>query len=348
MSKGAGEQHAGSTAAGVGLILLTLAGWTVAPIFIKYFASEIDAWTSNGWRYGFAAVLWAPLLIGLRLGKKWPAGLMRAALVPAAFNAAAQAAFTSSFYLIDPGMVAFGLRVQMVFTAVGAFMLFPAERPVIGTWGFIAGVLAVVAGTAGTVIFQHGGLSSRDSVVGVGLAIAAGAGFAGYALGVRKCMSGYRSMAAFAAISQYTALVQVVLMLALGERFGLMALEMTAPQFGLLLLSSVIGIALAHVLYYMAIERLGVAVSTGIIQLQPFTVAAVSIPMFGEVLTGWQWVAGGVAVGGAIAMVWVQHRHRKREAAQRRGAGFKDLPPDHVAAAVAGESGEAVTPGARG
>jgi len=116
-------------------------------------------------------------------------------------------------------------------------------------------------------------------------------------------------------------------------------------------LSSVVGIALAHVLYYMAIERLGVAVSTGVIQLQPFTVSAVSIPMFGEVLTGWQWATGVLAVGGAMAMVWVQHRHRKREvaAAHRRAAvEFGELPPDHVAAAAAGENGREVASGVRG
>lgn len=328
----------GSAGAGLALILLTLAGWTVTPLFIEHFTAGdtyIDGWTSNGWRYGFAALLWAPLLVGLRLMRKWPVGLMRAALVPAAFNSAAQVCFTMAYYKIDPAMVTFGLRAQMVFTAVGAFVLFPGERRVIRSRGFIAGVVAVVVGTAGTAAFG-GAFSNAASGAGVALAVGAGMGYAAYALSVRRCMTGYSSMASFAAISQYTALTQVALMLAFGDRLGAGAMDLQTRQFLLLLLSAVIGIAAGHVLYYMAIARLGVAVSTGVIQLQPFTVAALSIPLFGEELTPGQWAAGGVAVGGAMAMLWVQHELRKRVAAER-AAEFAELPPDAVAAAAACE-----------
>ncbi len=332
----ASEQHTtGSTAVGIAVVVLTLIGWTVTPLFIEHFAQSIDAWTSNGWRYSFAALLWAPLLIGLKLSGKWPGGVMKAALVPAAINGTAQVFFTMSFYKIDPAMVAFGLRAQMVFTAAGAAMLFPPERTIIRSAGFIAGIGAVVVGTGGTVYFQDAGLGEKADPIGVLYAILAGAGFAGYALSVRKCMTGYSSMVSFAAISQYTALVQVVLMLCFAERFGAGALDLSAPQFGLLLLSAVIGIAAGHVLYYMSIERLGVAVSTGVIQLQPFTVAALSIPLFGEHLSALQWVFGSIAVGGAMSMLWVQHAMKKK--AKNAIAEYETLPPDHVAAAAACE-----------
>lgn len=334
-------------AVGIVVVLLTLLGWSVTPLFIEHFTDSIDGWTSNGWRYGFAALLWAPLLVGLRLNGKWPKGVMKAAIIPAAINGTAQIFFTMSFYEIDPAMVAFGLRAQMVFTAAGAMVLFPSERAVIRSAGFLIGIGAVVVGTGGTVLFQPGGLSADGAGLGVTYAILAGAGFAGYALSVRKCMTGYGSMVSFAAISQYTALIQVVLMLVLGERMGAGALDLSASQFGILLLSAVIGIAAGHVLYYMSIERLGVAVSTGVIQLQPFTVAALSIPLMDDHLTLPQWGFGSVAVGGAIAMLWVQHAMRRKATRERRAseaAEFGDLPPDHVAAAVvceeAGEDGE--------
>ena len=44
-------------------VLMTLVGWSSVPLFLRYFADEIDVWTSNGWRYGFSAILWAPVLI---------------------------------------------------------------------------------------------------------------------------------------------------------------------------------------------------------------------------------------------------------------------------------------------
>ncbi len=339
----ASEHHTtGSTAVGIAVVILTLIGWTVTPLFIEHFtqgANRIDPWTSNGWRYGFAALLWAPLLVGLRLNGKWPKGVMKAALIPATINGTAQVFFTMSFYRIDPAMVAFGLRAQMVFTAAGAALLFPPERKIIRSAGFLAGIGAVVVGTGGTVYFQDAGLGEKADGLGVFYAILAGAGFAGYALSVRKCMTGYSSMVSFAAISQYTALIQLVLMLCFAERFGAGALDLSAPQFGLLLMSAVIGIAAGHVLYYMSIERLGVAVSTGIIQLQPFTVAALSIPLFGEHLGGLQWVFGSLAVGGAMSMLWVQHAMKKK--AKSAVSEYEALPPDHVAAAaVCEEAGE--------
>ena len=47
---------------------MTLAGWSATPLFLKYFtdpASDhyVDGWTSNGWRYGFAALLWLPTVL---------------------------------------------------------------------------------------------------------------------------------------------------------------------------------------------------------------------------------------------------------------------------------------------
>ena len=71
---------------------------------------------------------------------------------------------------------------------------------------------------------------------------------------------------------------------------------------------AVIGIALGHVLYYMSIARLGVAVSAGILQLHPFIVAIASFFLFAEVLTTAQWISGSVAISGAVLMLTAQRR----------------------------------------
>jgi len=317
---GSNEDSSG-VAFGTLTILITLAGWTVTPLFIEYFTADIDIWTSNGWRYSFAALCWLPLLVGLKLRGKMPAGLWKAALVPALINSAAQVAFTMSFYEIDPALVAFGLRSQMVFTALGAFLLFPAERALIRSPVFIAGLLAVIVRTGwtllGKALAQTDSALETVSVFGGVLALAAGAGFACYALAVRKCMNHLGSMVSFAAISQITAGAQLVLMFIFAERHGAGALDLPAPKFGLLLLSAVIGIALGHVFYYISIKRLGVTVSTGVIQLQPFTVAALSYWYFSEQLSTDQWITGTVAVLGAVAMLVAQQRILRKLRTQR-------------------------------
>ncbi|MFN9972790.1 MAG: hypothetical protein ACK58T_23165, partial [Phycisphaerae bacterium] len=78
---------------GVTLILLTLASWTVVPLFLRHFTTMIDGWSANGWRYGFSALLWLPiLLLAVRRGT-FPQHLWKAALLPSFFNAIAQIAF---------------------------------------------------------------------------------------------------------------------------------------------------------------------------------------------------------------------------------------------------------------
>ncbi len=335
------DHHPGGAFIGLLTVVLTLIGWSVTPLFIKHFSvpgtpGYIDAWTSNGWRYGFAALIWAPLLIlAHRKGKLHPK-LFVAAIVPGAINSISQVAFTWAHYKIDPGLLTFGLRAQMVVVAFGAAILFPIERMAIKRPAFLGGLLLVVLGTAGTIFFDDE-FGNQSNTLGVVLALGAGAGFAGYALAVRYFMVGMNPLYSFAAISQYTAASMITLMLFFGENFGATAAQMPSTQFMWLLISSIIGIALGHVLYYISIERLGVAVSTGVIQLQPFVVAILSYIWFGEVLDLPQWVAGAMAVAGAVTMLAVQHRVMSKVRKSKRDESG-ELPADHVAAAVEGEA----------
>lgn len=332
------EQHNRDRFIGIATVLLALAGWTVVPIFIKMFTNDVDPWTSNGWRYAFAALLWLPLLLFKRRWGSWKPGLMKAALLPGLVNSCAQVCFTISFYKIDPGLVTFGLRAQIVAVALGAVLLYPSERAVIRRPMFIIGLLLLLAGTLTTIV-RSDDFGSRAGVLGIMLAVSAGVGFAGYALAVRSCMRGYGAMESFAAISQYTAIAMVVLMLALGDDLGLRALDMPPPRFALFLASAVIGIAAGHVLYYIAIARLGVTVSSGVIQLQPFTVSALSYLVFREILSPLQWMGGAVAVAGAITMIVVQHvvQARARAALRLEAQAISELPADQVAAASMAE-----------
>ncbi len=331
-------------AEGLALAVATLLGWSSSPLFIKHFAGHMDVWTSNGWRYGFSAVLWAPVLVWGARRRTLPAGLWRAALVPSIFNALGQAAFAAAFYRIDPALGTFGLRTQVVFVAVGAAILFPAERRVIRSPLFLAGLVLVFGGTMATVVMDAG-FGQRASAAGVALAVASGLLFAGYALAVRHYAHGMNSLQAFAAISQYTAAIMVGMMLAFGTPAswrglvlpGLSPINEPWREVGLLLLSAFIGIAVGHVLYYAAIARLGVAVSSGVIQLQPIVVGAATALLFKEegALTAWQWLTGSVAVVGTGTILLAQHL-------LSRGGGdavteFAELPVDAVAGAAAGE-----------
>ncbi|MBL8852369.1 MAG: DMT family transporter [Planctomycetaceae bacterium] len=304
-----------SAGMGVLTILMTLVGWSSIPLFLRYYSEHIDPWTSNGWRYGASALFWAPVLIVTAVRGRWPAGLWRAALIPGSINVCGQICFVWAHYQIEPGLLTFGLRSQILFAAVGAYLLFPPERAVIRTPSYLWGALLVLTGTSGSILLSPHSIDwSRLS--GFGLAVASGGLFACYALSVRKYLPGVSSVMAFAAISQLTAIVMVALMFVLGQRYGADVWNLSREQIVWLLMSALIGIALGHVFYYMSIARLGVAVSAGVLQLQPFLVAVASYLLFGEVLQVGQWLAGGVAIGGAMLMLAIQLR-----VSQQRNSG---------------------------
>jgi drug/metabolite transporter (DMT)-like permease len=324
------HSNSGPSFATVGIftILFTLIGWASVPLFLKHFSYAIDAWTSNGWRYGFSALLWLPVVVIGVWARNLPAGLWRAAVIPSIFNAAGQIAFTWGHYKIDPGLLSFGLRAHIIFVTIGAALFFASERRIIWSPGFMIGLGMVAGGTAGTIILGEG-FGEQATVFGVTLAILAGLLFACYALSVRYYMRGINAIVAFAAISQYTAGAMIVLMLILGDRMGAAALDLGGGQFALLLISAVIGIALGHVFYYMSINRLGVAVSSGVIQLQPFLVVTGSFFLFGEKLTHWQLLSGMIAIAGAAVILSVQHRRSQDHAIPPLAAAV-DAAPDRV------------------
>lgn len=333
------------SALAVAAVLGSLAGWTSIPLFLKHFTTSIDAWTGNGWRYGFSALLWAPVLVlGARRGTL-PPGLWKAALIPSAFNVVAQICFALAPYYINPGLMTFSLRVQIVFVTIGAALMFASERRVMRNPLFLAGLLMVVGGTVATILLNPSGLGDANAM-GVGLAIASGILYGAYALSVRRCMSGIPTLVAFAAVCQYTAAALIGLMLVYGTRMGAPAIELPPAQFAYLLLSSLVGIGLGHSFYYYSISRLGVAVSAGVVQLQPVTVSIGSYFLFQEVLTRLQWGTGLLAIVGAVLILVAQHRVKRAEAPATRVDPldeFDDLPVDPDVA-IADQSNESSMP----
>lgn len=312
---------------GVLTVLCTLVGWSAVPLFIKHFSHLIDVWTSNGWRYAISALVWLPLVIWRVMHRDMPKGIWIAAIVPGVFNTLGQITFGAAHYKIDPGLLTFGLRTQIVFVTVGAALLFAAERRLIRSPMYIAGLGLVIAGSVSMIVLNKG-FGEKATTTGVLLAVTSGLVYAAYGLSVRWFMSRFNAMIAFGVIAQYTAGALIVLMLLLGdhhvsERLGIgfpgaKPLDFAfGPEFrlvggeaGMFVLSALIGIALGHVAYYVSIRRLGVAVTSGVVQLQPILVSVASYFLFDERLSGLQWLSGAVAISGAAVILVVQHRLR--------------------------------------
>lgn len=335
------QQQGGKQLVGVLAVALTLIGWSVTPVLIGSVAhAGIDPWTNNGWRYAIAASVWLPLLVISRIRGTMPARLMRRALVPAGINSVAQTIFTHGFYAIDPTLFVIGLRLQIVFVAIGAAMLFPSERAVIRTGRFLAGAALATLGIVGVLLFglrDAGAINAGQMVLGMMLAVLSGAGFGAYGLAVRRVMQGVPSPLAFAAIAQYTALAMVGLMFVMSPDHGAGPFSASGDVLALLIVSTFTGIAGTHVFYYMSIHRIGVAVTTAVLQLQPFGVGVISYLVLGEKLSLPQWACGVGAMAGAVLALWVQHAMRRRPDAPDDLEEFAEFPPDAVVAACVDE-----------
>ncbi|HVP13471.1 MAG TPA: DMT family transporter [Phycisphaerae bacterium] len=310
------ENRPTHSAAGVVYVVATLVGWASILLFLKQLSPYMDGWTSNGWRYGISALLWLPLLVvGGRRGTL-PEGIWRRALWPAVFNCVGQACFALTPYYIGAGLAGFLMRVSTLFSTAGALLLFADERPLVRSPLFWVGMILVVGGSTGT-IFLGAAPIVGGAAVGIILGVCAGAFFGLYGLAVRYWMRGIPAMTSFAAISLYTAVGLVGMMVIESPTKGMCVFEMSFFNWFLLVSSALIGIALGHVFYYAAIARLGVAIASGIIQLAPFLCAAGSMALFGEKLTAEQWGSGLVMLLGAFVLLKAEQRRRQGWEASR-------------------------------
>jgi drug/metabolite transporter (DMT)-like permease len=283
-------------------VTVTLLSWGSVLLFLKQLTGFIDAWTANGWRYGLSALFWLPLLLNHVVRGTLPHAIWRRAVVPSVFNVAGQVLYAFAPYYIGPGLAGFLVRVSLVSSTLGALAIFIDERALMKFRAFWIGMTLIVVGSVGTILLGAAPIRGATGV-GVWCGISSGLCFGLYGVSVRYFMRGVPSMVAFSAISLYSAAGMIVLMIFFGKSHGLGVLELSGLNWFLLVSSAMIGIAIGHTCYYAAIARLGVAVSTAIVQIAPFIGGIASMLIFAEKLTSGQWISGFIMLGGAMMLL---------------------------------------------
>ncbi len=294
--------------------------WGCIPIFLRDFIVRkgLEAWAVNAVRYVVGAAVWLPVVVILvRRGEDRAAGgrsIWRDALVPSAINVVAQATYGVSPAYASAPTIGFVLRLSFLFTLLFGLLFVREERRLVRQPTFPFGVLLCLAGVAAMFVE---GLSSRGgaSATGMVILLVSTVGWGGYAVSVRKFTAGYSARLGFGVISLYTAGGLLVLGLAFGRPASLAGAS--AGVWAALVVSSVIGVTLGHVLYYRAIHRLGPVVSVGVLLAQPFVTDAGAAVFLGETLSALQTVGGLAVVGGGAlllaASAAVEHAARPRD-----------------------------------
>jgi drug/metabolite transporter (DMT)-like permease len=294
-----------STSKGYAAILATVAIWSLPSLFMYYLNRFYDPWAQNFYRYAVACIAILPMVLyWMRRDRQ---GIdMRAiglCFIPCLPNVVHQVTQVMALYYIGPGVYTIFTRASVIFTALLALAFFPEERFVIRQWQFQAGTLLGLLGAFGVIWFQPNAQSEDRHIALPGLFIAFTATFcwALYGVLIKRPSAELGPIRSFGIVSFITSALLLPLTLTFGKIATPLHVGLHANL--ILIVSAVTCITLAHVLYYVAIHEIGVALSQSLQLLCPAIAMGLSAWIFHERLTPAQiWSAAVLLLGAFLAM----------------------------------------------
>jgi len=288
---------------GYAAILATVLIWSTPSLFQFYLNRFYDPWAQNFYRYSVACLAVIPFLFfGSRRGsERIDRRSIAACLIPTLPNVVHQVSQNVALFHMGPGVYAIFIRSSVLFSTLLALIFFPEERWIIRQWRFQAGTLLGLAGAAGVLWFQPGQAGGTIAFRGIAIAFTASFCWALYSVLVKRPSARLGPIRSFAMISFLTSAFLLPLTLAFGS-IGT-PLRAGGQVNVILIISAVTCISLAHVLYYVAIRKVGVALAQTLQLLCPAGAVALSALFFGERLTSAQiWSAVLLLLGAFLAM----------------------------------------------
>ena len=222
-------------------------------------------------------------------------------LVPSLPNVVHQITQTVSLFYIGPGVYAIFTRSSVIMTALLALIFFPEERHILRQWQFQVGTLLGLLGAVGVFWFQPGTDTGHVAIRGLLIAFVATTCWALYGVLVKRPSAKLGSIRSFGLVSFITS----ALLFPLTCAFGNVAtpVQVTWLVNLILAVSAVSCITVAHVLYYVAIQEIGVALAQTLQLLCPLGALLLSGWIFHEHLTIAQiWSAAILLFGAFLAM----------------------------------------------
>jgi len=287
-------------------IMATVVIWSTPSLFQFYLNRYYDPWAQNFYRYSVAFLAVLPF-VGLSLRHtrfRLDPKAFVACLVPSIPNVVHQISQTIALFHMGPGVYAIFIRSSVLMTALLALFFFPEERWIIRQWQFQIGTLLGLVGAVGVLWFQPGRQGGPIALSGIGIAFTASFAWALYSVLVKRPSARFGPIRSFG----YVSFITSALLLPLTLAFGRIATPLqVAPKVNLILIiSAVTCISVAHVLYYIAIRLVGVALSQTLQLLCPAGALALSALLFGERLNPAQIWSAFVLLFGAFLAIRVK------------------------------------------
>lgn len=293
------DKRARRLSRGYGAVFATIGIWSVPSLFQFYLNRFYDPWSQNFYRYAVACLAIIPfVLFQFGRGPKIDIRAVALCLVPCLPNVVHQITQVVALFYMGPGVYAIFIRSSVIFSALLALALFPEERDVIRQWQFQAGTLLGLAGAFGVIWYQPNGQDRHIALPGLFVAFTASFCWALYATLIKRPSARLGSIRSFGVVSVITS----TLLLPLALAFGKIAtpLHVSANVNWILIISAVTCITLAHVLYYVAIREIGVALAQSLQLLSPLVALGLSGIIFHERLTLPQLISAAILLIGAF------------------------------------------------
>src|SRR5947209_2320595 len=288
---------------GYSAVFATVFIWSVPSLFMFYLNRYYDQWAQNFYRYSVACIAIAPLVFYQihRGGPRIDMHAIKLCILPCLPNVVHQVTQVMALFYVGPGVYTIFTRASVIFTALLALVFFPEERHVIRQWQFQLGTGLGLIGAFGVVWFQPGWKSGHIAIPGLFIAFTATFCWALYGVLIKRPSARLGSIRSFGIVSFITSALLLPLTFAFGK-IGTPLHAGSQVNF-ILIISAVSCITLAHVLYYVAIREIGVALAQSLQLLCPAGAMALSAWIYGERLTHAQiWSAAILLLGAFLAM----------------------------------------------
>ncbi|MBL7215406.1 MAG: DMT family transporter [Phycisphaerae bacterium] len=284
--------------------------WTVGSLQIEYLTTKVDVWTQNFGRYSVACLFWMPFLFRQIHQKRLPVKLWAAAIPVACANMVMQVCWGGSFYHAEPGFITLLNKTAVIWVAGFSLIFFADERGLLKSVYFWIGLFCSITGVVGVIAFQEK-LSLRTSFWGAFFPIASSIAWAVYTLLAKVMFKNTDSRINFSVITLYMVAGLGTLAFLFGKPAQL--LDMNAKGWFNLITSGISAIALAHVFYYIAIQRIGATIPAMTLLSTPLFTIVTSRLIFHEMLTRSQLAFGAILITGAAAAILAQRDLQKNQ-----------------------------------
>lgn len=284
-------------------LLASVLCWGAVPVLLRDLTEVIDPWTANGVRYSMAAVLYWPVLIVAAVQGHLSWRLIALCVVPAAFACAGQVLWGLAPYYIDASAIGFLVRFSLVWSLLGAMILFSDERRLLCLPRFYIGLAFSIGGFVSMAMFRGLTGAHVSLETGVVIMLFCSVFFGWYAVSIRYFMREFHPVLSFAVVAQFVSVGTLIAMFWRGEPERILDLNQTEWAWTELVVSSFLGVALGHILLYTGIRRIGASVASGVQSVTPFVTATLGAIFLNEALTGPEWSAGiAMVIGGLILL----------------------------------------------